>query len=186
MTRSPRSLPVSSRSAPYALFVLVVVLVVGLLAGSAAASTPLQVDDAAIDYTDTDLTETAVALLLEDGALVVVLGDAAADSALPAIAFEVPDLDRTDMFGTNYNALLSDIDEVEAGRRLLSVQHPDADLAGAAAAYRSAFEALGFAVEELGSASGNVDTLYASGDAGEFRIRLQSTAGGVDASIRSL
>lgn len=146
------------------------VLSVAVLTSGAVAG-PFVVDDSGIDYTqrfeDTDVEVAYVTLGRVDGRLSLSLDDAASGArALPAIDFVIPDLDREDLFGNEFNADLGDILEfsmLSAGRYAVSltVSHPDVSVRSVAAAYQEALEQLGYAVQVTRSLNGNSARLVA-------------------------
>lgn len=160
-----------------------VALVLAALGGSVFASTDATIDDLGIDYADTEVTTAYPTLRLDEGALVFALDDAASPDALPAIAFVVPEVDRTDIFGDAAHADLNDVDDFEYGSDRIEYTHQDADLQELASAYRESLEQLGFNVESVLHTNANHVTLDATSADGSIRVVLHQTAGDVTAAL---
>lgn len=156
------------------------------LSGGAFAA-PFLVDDAGVDYLqrsdDTDVETAYIAFSTSEGQFVVRFDDEASPTSLPVIDFVIPDLEREDMFGTEFNAELSDIAEVaivNAGRvtTSLTVSHPDVTLRDLAAAYEGALQTLGFSVQVEHRLNGNSASLVAEDANGLLRIQMARTGTG--------
>lgn len=156
-----------------------------LLGASALAQNQLFViDDSTVVYGDADdirgtdkVIEEAYLTFAPDGdAVVIAITTEAGPTSIPAkIAFNVPDLEREDFFGTDVGAELADVkdfrvhaqgDDVATSNRITgcAVTHLDVRLKDAADAYRGAFEALGFTVADRTTVSRNVLQLELSRD----------------------
>lgn len=143
-------------------------------------------NDDGVDYTDDGTSEVYVALAFDGEAMWVTFHDDAPEGALPAIVFEIPDLEREDIFGNDIGALLSDINEVQwtaSGRDIansphltgVTFTHEGVTVADAVAAYAVAFDALGFDVS-MGETVTDAVKLgtFTNGDH-EVRIDVRST-----------
>jgi hypothetical protein len=160
---------------------------VALIAGTASANTYLSVVDTGVDYTDTDL-EAAYLAFSYDGDVLAIAIDDDTGSGLPAIAFYVPDLGRTDLFGDEYGARLSDIDDVTVESQggavvAFGVRHESADIDDVADAYTSALEAEGLTVRVEKDVNANVVTLVTSGADGQLVVKLHRIGGDVSAYL---
>lgn len=160
-----------------------------LIAGTASANTYLSVVDTGVDYTDTDLEAAYLAFSYDgdDDVLAIAIDDDAG-SGLPAIAFYVPDLGRTDLFGDEYGARLSDIDDVTVESQgsavvAFGVRHESADIDDVADAYTSALEAEGLTVRVEKDVNANVVTLVTSGTDGQLVVKLHRIGGDVSAYL---
>lgn len=151
-----------------------------MFTGSALAA-PFVLDDSGVDYgmrsDDTDVEVAYMTLGMDGGRLVVSLDDAQAEGALPAIDFVIPDLDREDLFGEEFNADLSNIAEVrrvDAGRYAVSldVTHPSVSVRELANAYADSLEGLGYAVQVSQAGAGKGTRIVAEHADGILRIQL--------------
>jgi hypothetical protein len=159
-----------------------------LFAGAASAQVPIAFDDTSVDYTNSGLESAWLSLKMIDGVLVLTLDDEPSDASLPAIAFDVPNLGRTDYAGNYIGAVIGDVADVQvAGTGAavpgFNVTHEDVTLQEAAEAYRNTLEAQGFAVEATNSTNGNHSILVARGEGGDLRIVLHRTDGNVTANL---
>lgn len=166
-------------------FITTTALTAALFAGVASAQMPLALSDTAVDYTNSDLDTAWLSLQTIDGELVLTLDDQPSDASLPAIAFDVPAVDRTDLFG-NAGAVIREVADVEVlGTHLtvkgIDVTHEDVTLRETVAAYQNTLEGQGFTVETTNSGNGNFSTLVASGEGGDVQIVLHRTDGNVTA-----
>lgn len=167
---------------------LVVATATFLTGGVLAA--PFLIDDVGVDYLqtheDTEVETAYIAFTKVGGELVVTFDDVASPTSLPPIDFIIPDLDREDLFGNEFNADLSDIEEVgfvNAGRvtTSLDVSHPDVTLGELAAAYADALRALGFGVQVEHRLNGSSASLVAEDANGILRIQMARS--GTDARV---
>lgn len=156
------------------------------LTGGALAA-PFMLDDSGVDYMehweDTEVETAYISFTTLDGRLVVTFDDVAAPTALPAIDFVIPELEREDMFGNEFNADLSDIAEVayvNAGRvtTSLDVTHPDVTLRELAAAYEHALRSIGFSVQVEHRRNGSSASLVAEDANGMVRIQMARSGTG--------
>lgn len=155
-----------------------------LFAAPALARTNVVVDDAGIDYADTDLTAVHPTLARDGEDLVLALDEGVAPNALPAISFVVPEVEgRTDFFGDAAHASLADIDEVEVAGDEVAVVHEDVALRELAGRYRTSLERLGFTVSTVFHTNANHATLDAVGDGDALRIVLHRMGGDVEAHL---
>lgn len=162
-----------------------------LLSGTVFAA-PFYLDDSGVDYTqrseDTDVEVAYMSLDLLDGRLQVRIDDEPSPAALPAIDFVIPDLDREDLFGREFNANLDDIVEVrrvKAGNVLtsLDVRHPDVSVRELAAHYRQSLERLGYAVQVNLTPGTGLARIVAEHEDGILRIQLARSGTDVRAHV---
>lgn len=164
---------------------------------SAAFATPyIWIDDAGVDYDNTDLSRAYIGFELREGSLVVVIDDSSFPGALPAIDFDVRDLaDRKDFFGNDVNADMSDIRDVlwlgvnddnpQAAYLVgLEVTHLNTSLAAAIESYETAFRSLGFDAQVSDTAAQSVKlATFTNGDA-TMSARFHSRGGDVAVTLR--
>ncbi|MFA7460039.1 MAG: hypothetical protein WCY60_03425 [Trueperaceae bacterium] len=169
--------------------VLAVVMSLALVA-AASARVAVSIDDAGVNYND--LPEVAYMSLDWDGnALAVRIQETASDDSLPAIAFLVPDLERTDFFGATIGAELSDVPEftvLEQGSRVVGfeVVHQEVSMNDLVASYHEALADLGFSVQTETTANGNFGTINASNAAGAVQVLLHNWGADVTARVVTL
>ena len=161
------------------------VLIVGLAMGSAFAAVPTGFEDDGVDYANAETEVAYLAFAMDGDTLVVTLDDDAIGS-LPAIAFDVPAVDRYDVLGNNLGAKLTSIDDVEVATTgtiltSLDVTHLSSDLMDLARSYQAQFEALGFSVDVTIHTNHNVATIDAHNGDGAVRVVLHNGADGIDA-----
>ena len=157
----------------------------------------VQIDDSGVDYEKTSTEKAYIGLSMSDGNLVIRIDDSAFDGALPAIAYDVPDLeDRKDFFGNDINAEVTDI--VEVRWRGLNDDHPraaflvgfdatheGASLADVLTAYERAFRGMGFSAETHNAGPSSLRTVtYSNGDA-TVRARFHAAKGEVSVELRT-
>lgn len=153
-----------------------------LAISTASAQVSLSFDDAGIDYLDTGTTQAYLTLDASDGGLQMSVSDAPSASVLPPLAFAVPDLGRTDLFGAAIGAELGDVDDfslLTAGTAVEGFQgtHLGASVYTLSGAYEAALEAEGIAVTVQRSVNGNLATI--TSDDGALRIHLHRVGGDV-------
>lgn len=159
-----------------------------LFAGNAFAVVPVTFVDDDINYNETDTMTAYLSLSMEDGALAVTLDDISAGSNLPAIAFDIPTVDRHDILGNDLGAELASIDEISVettGNTLTSIEvtHLEVSLTELAEMYQSQLASLGFDVDVTYHTNNNFATIEASNDSGNLRVVMHRTSGGVDTHL---
>ena len=178
-------------------FIIFALLTCALTFSAALANTWVQIDDSGVDYEKTSVEKAYIGLAMTDGNLVIRIDDSRFDGALPAIAYDVPDLeDREDFFGNEINAEVTDI--VEVRWHGLNDDHPHAaflvgfdathegsSLEDVLAAYERAFRGMGFSAEANTSGPSSLrNVTYSNGDA-TVRAKFHAADGDVSVELRT-
>lgn len=178
-------------------FIAFALLTFALTLSAALANPWVVIDDSGVDYDKTSVEKAYIGLSMNDGNLVIKIDDASFDGALPAIAYDVPDLeDREDFFGNEINAEVTDIVEVRwhglnddhpraAYLVGFDATHEDATLDDVLTAYDRAFRSMGFSAETRTAAPSSLRTVtYSNGDA-TVDARFHAAQGDVSVELRT-
>lgn len=178
-------------------FIAFALLTLALTFSAALANPWVQIEDSGVDYNNTSLAKAYMGLSMQNGNLVITIDDAKFDGALPAIAFDVPDLeDREDFWGNSINAEMTDIVEVSwtgvnddhpraAYLTGFDATHEDAKLADVLSAYERAFRSMGFSAETHDSPSLALKTVTYSNGSDTVNARFHAGNGDVKVELRT-
>ena len=188
-TSTPKAL--AERTTLMKAIVAATALLIATLFSVTFANPYLWIEDTAVDYDDTDLEEAYLGLAMQDGHLVVTIDDQSFEGALPAVHFEVPDLDdREDFFGNEFNADASNISDIrwigvnddgpEAAYLVgYEASHASTRLADALEAYTRSFGAMGFDAQVEDTAVPAVKRVIFSRDDARLEGRFHGRGGDV-------
>lgn len=180
LTTSASTATVRSRD-PLLRAVAAIAFVLSVATWGVAGSTLFRIDDSGVDYTDHETEEVYVALAFADGELTLSFHDQPSAATLPAIAFEIPDLEREDFWGDEVGAVIEDISEIEWSAGAFDVprspalngaryMHTHTHIPPVVEAYVAAFAALGFDAEITDTTSAGFK--FGTFTHGDHRVRV--------------